>query len=172
VEYLKKKSDEFAEKSGVAKNLLPELKGIYNKSPHRPKVKYFDGDEGIIAMYEDSLTSKTEILSWLNPERTTEFSSEYFRNYYKRRAAKGIHIKAIVNDSKITHEIHARDKAEDREMRIIPKGQLDIGPECYVYDDKVAFMSVREKFGVMIESADIAEAQRKLYELAWKQAKK
>lgn len=171
IAYLDKKSADFKEKSSSAKAMLPELKGIYNLAPRKPKVRFYDGEEGIIAMYEDSLTSKTEILSWLNPEQTTDFSSEYFTNYYKRRAAQGIHIKTIVSDSIIAREIHTRDHAEDREMRIIPKGQMDIGPECYVYGNKVSFMSVREKFGVMVESKDVAEAQRKLFSLAWTKAK-
>lgn len=47
---------------------------------------------------------------------------------------------------------------------------MEIVPECYIYDDKVSFMSLKEKFGVIIESKDIAEAQRKLYELAWQEA--
>lgn len=168
VTYLEKKGKELIEKSQEAKKLLPELKSVYNSLPHKPKVKYYDGEDGIIAMYEDSLTSSTEILSWLNTERTADFSAPYFTEYYKRRTKKGIHIKAIVNDVPIAWEINARNKEEDREMRIIPREMMDIVPECYIYDDKVSFMSLREKFGVMIESKDIAEAQRKLYDLAWK----
>ncbi len=170
VGYLEKKGRALISKASEAKKILPELKSVYNLIPHKPKVKYYDGEDGIIAMYEDSLTSRSEILSWLDPERTADFSEDYFSQYYKRRAEKGIHIKAIVNDVPISHEINSRNKAEDREMKIIPRQMMDIVPECYVYDDKVAFMSLREKFGVMIESKDIAKALRKLYELAWKHA--
>ena len=170
ISYLEQKSKEFKDKSEEAKKLLPELKATYNLIPKKPKVKYYDGEDGLVAMYEHSLTSKTEILSWLNTERTADFAPEYFAEYYKRRAKKNIAIKAIVNDVPTSHEIHTRDKAELRKMKIIAKEKMDIVPECYIYDDKVSFMSLREKFGVMIESKDIAEAQRKLYELAWQEA--
>ena len=172
IAFLEKKSKNFNEKAQEAKKILPQLKGIYNAAPRKPKVMYFEGDDGIINMYEDSLTSKTDILSWLNTETTTKFSAKYFSDYYKRRAKKGIHIKAIVNNVPISREINRRNKAEDREMRLIPKEMMNIVPECYIYDNKVAYMSIEERFGVMIESKDIAEAQRRIYELAWKEASK
>lgn len=170
--FIKKKTEEFKEKTEQAKEMLPELKSIYNLFPRRPKVKYYEGEEGIITIYEDSLTAKTEILSWLNANNTADFAYDYFQEYYKRRAAKHIHIKAIVNDTQISHEIHSRDKSENREMRIIPEKMMNIGPECYIYDDKVAYMSLKEKFGVIIESKEIADAQRAIYNLAWEFATK
>lgn len=170
VRYLNRMSEEFKDRAKEAKEVIPELKSMYNIIAHRPSTRYFEGEEGIIAIYEDSLNSGTEILSWLNTENIADFAYDYFQEYYKRRAQKKIHIKAIVNDVPISHEIHQRDKEENREMRIIPKEMMNIGPECYIYDDKVSFMSLKEKFGVIIESKDIADAQRKLYELAWKAA--
>jgi hypothetical protein len=47
---------------------------------------------------------------------------------------------------------------------------MDIKPEVYVYDNKVAFYSLKERYGVLIESADIAESIKKLYDLAWLEA--
>lgn len=172
VTYLQNKSKDFYVKSLEAKKILPELKGAYNSIPQKPKVSYYEGEDGIIAMYEDSLTAQTEILSWLNTEQTADFGAEYFDQYYKRRTKKGIKIKAIVNDVPTSHEIHSRDKEELREMKIVEKEKMDISPECYIYDDKVSFMSLKEKFGVIIDSKDIATAQKSLYNLAWSEATK
>ncbi|MFA7254273.1 MAG: helix-turn-helix domain-containing protein [Patescibacteria group bacterium] len=170
VSFLERKSREYQDKAAEAKRLLPELKGVYNGAPQKPKVKYYDGEDGIISMYEDSLTAKSQILSWLNTEQTAEFGADYFEKYYERRTQKGITIRAIINDVPVSHEIKKRDIAELRQTRIISKEKMNIVPECYIYDDKVSFMSLKEKFGVIIESKDIAEAQRKLYELAWSEA--
>lgn len=170
ISYLEKKSKDFQQKAEEAKKILPELKSVYNLIPHKPKVKYYDGYDGIISMYEDSLTSKTEILSWLDIASTAEFNKEYFDEYYKRRTKAGISIKGIVSDQPVAYEVNARNKEEKRELRIIPKDMMQIVPECYIYDNKVSFMSLKEKFGVMIESKDIAEAARALYTLAWRAA--
>lgn len=171
ISFLENKSKEFKHKSEEASKILPELKGTYNLIPHKPKVKYYEGDEGITAMYEDSLTAKTEILSWLDIQVTHDFSFEYFNEYYRRRVEKGIHIKAIVNEDRLSREFKKISPEFLREMRIVPREMMVGTPECYIYDDKVSFMSVKERFGVIIESKDIADAQRKLYQLAWERAK-
>jgi len=172
VSFLENKSKQFKHQAEEAKEILPELKSVYNLIPHKPRVKYYEGDEGIIAMYEDSLTAKTEILSWLDIRVTHDFSFEYFDSYYKRRTEKGIKIKAIVNDDPISHQFAKTSKDFLRDLRIVPREMMVGTPECYIYDDKVSFMSVKERFGVIIESKDIADAQRKLYSLAWEQAGK
>ena len=44
--------------------------------------------------------------------------------------------------------------------------------EINVYDNKVMIASWREKLGVVIESAEIADAMKKIFELAWAEAKR
>jgi sugar-specific transcriptional regulator TrmB len=151
------------------KNLLPNLKAL-SKGEKKPSVRYYEGEEGITTLYEDSLTAKTEIYSYNNVANLEELNSEYFNDYYKRRAGKNIFIKAIVNDGPMAREYKSKDKELCREIRIVPEEKMDIEPECYVYDNKVTFMSLREKIGVMIESKDIADAMKRLYELAWERA--
>ena len=41
----------------------------------------------------------------------------------------------------------------------------------YIYDNKVAYISLQEKFGVVVESKEIAEAEKRIYELAWEASK-
>jgi len=150
---------------------LPQFKAL-SKIGKQPEIRFFEGEDGLKSIYEDSLSSKTEILAWNSTGNLEAYMADYFHDYYKRRAAKGIFIKAVVNDLPTAHEYKKHDKELLREIRIVPKEMMDIVPECYVYDNKVAFMSLREKIGVIIESKDIAEAQRRLFELAWEQAEK
>lgn len=168
VNYLDNKSREYKYKAREAKkDVLPELKALFNKNPKKPRVKYYEGEEGIISLYEDSLTSKTEILSWSDIAVTRYFAEDYFVRYYRRRAKRNVFIKAIVKDSQLARDYKKQDKELCREIRIVPEKEMAMVPECYIYDDKVFFVSIKDKFGVLIESQDIADAQRKLYNLAW-----
>jgi len=151
--------------------MLPRL-NMLSKSEKLPSVRFYEGEEGMKSIYEDSLRSKTEILGWSNTANLELYMAEYFHDYFKRRAKKGIFIKAIVNNLPTAHEYRKHDKELLREIRIVPKEMMDIVPECYIYGNKIAFMSLREKIGVLIESKDIAEAQRKLFNLAWETAEK
>lgn len=172
IAFLDARKQQYEKKIESAKALLPELQGIYNAMPQKPKVKFYNGLEGIKTIYLDSLSATGEILSWLDLENIELNQDNYFVNEYPaERARRGIRIKAIVADCKLARERAKADKKQNREMRIIPKDQMNIMPECYIYENKVAFMSHKERFGVIIESKDIAEAQRKLYMLAWEQAK-
>ena len=44
-------------------------------------------------------------------------------------------------------------------------------PEINIYDNKVVFMSLKERFALIIESEELADALKKSFELAWLGAK-
>lgn len=168
---LEKRLKDLEQKVQVSRELSKELDFIAQKQPGKPTLKLFQGKDGVKELYETSLTSRGEIRSWNSVESLEAFDRGFMRDYFKRRAAKNIDIKAIINDGPLTREAKQRDNRERREIRIVPTDKMDIGPEVYVYDNVVSIFSLKEEFGVQIESAEIATAFRKLYDLAWERAK-
>ena len=61
------------------------------------------------------------------------------------------------------------DKKHIRKTQIIPE-RFKISPEIDIYDDKIAILSLKEKFGVIIESREVADAFRKMFTLAYERA--
>ncbi len=155
-----------------AHSLVRQLKFFGSSQPGRPKVSLYDGSTGIRNLYEDSLLSSEDIRSFSSTESLESFDPAFLHDYYEQRANKKIFIKAIINDVSSAHEYQKQDRKLHRELRIVPKDMMDIRPEIYIYDNKVAIFSLEEKFGVMLESTDIANALKKLYDLAWEQAGK
>jgi hypothetical protein len=96
----------------------------------------------------------------------------YFPTYYKRRAEKNISIRAIVPDTPIGRERKIHDVEEKREIAFVPANKYYFSPEINIYDNKVMIASWREKLGIIIESSEIADAMKKIYELAWAEAKR
>jgi len=96
----------------------------------------------------------------------------YFPDYYKRRAGKGIAIRAIIPNTETGLERRSFDKAEMRETALVPKDTFLFSPEINIYDNKIMIASWREKLGIIIESSEIADAMKKIYELAWAEAKR
>ena len=170
---LEQKISQLKLQMGNAKDLATRLGylALHNKAA-KPKVNLFEGEEGVKKMYEDSLLCKTFIRSFLAPASLEDFDHEFADNYFKRRAEKKIKILGLINDSPETWQYVEQEKQLLREIRVVPKEMMDIKPEVYVYDNKVAFYSLKEKYGVLIESADIAESIRQLYDLAWAEAGK
>ena len=102
--------------------------------------------------------------------KTFDTLPKYFPGYYQRRAKKGVAIRAILPDTPESRERQSRDEKELRESRLVPAKAYDFSPEINIYDDKVAIISLAEKLGIIIESKEIAEAHKKIFELAWKGA--
>ncbi len=168
---LERKIQQLQLQMGTAKNLATSLGYLaFTGKESKPKVTLFEGEEGIKKMYEDSLLCKTYIRSFLSPEELKNFDDQFAASYFERRTKKNIHIQGIINDSPESRDYIEHEKELNREIHLVPTDALNIKPEVYIYDNKVAFYSLKEQYGVLIESADIAEAIAKLYDLAWTEA--
>lgn len=152
-------------------DLIPELKSIHNMTD-RSRVRFYEGTEGLIEVYEDTLTSHEPIRAYATVDDMHKGLPNYFPKYYKRRAGNGIHIRAIIPDTEIGRERKSLDKDEMRESALVPADKFYFSPEINIYDNKVMIASWREKLGIIIESAEIADAMKKIYELAWAEAKR
>lgn len=154
-----------------ARKIIPELKSIHNIAD-RPKVLFYEGREGMEKVYEDTLTSTEPIRAYASVENMHSGLPGYFPEYYKRRAGKDIAIRAIIPDSETGRERKSFNSKEKRETALVPKEAFDFIPEINIYDDKVMIASWREKLGIIIKSSEIADAMKKIYELAWAEAKR
>ena len=152
------------------KKVIPELKSIHNVAG-RPKVRFYEGTNGLRGAYEDTLTSHETIRAYANVNEMHQALIGYFPKYYERRAGKNIAIRAIIPDSPIGKHRASKDKNEMRESVLVPMSEYNFSPEINIYDNKVMIASWKEKLGVVIESAEIADAMKKIYELAWIGAK-
>lgn len=171
VAHLEKKSFEISQKLEAMRQSLPELKAIYSEKGIQPHIRFFEGKEGIEAVYEDTLTSTEPIRAYASVRDMHQALPHYFPKYYQRRTEKGIAIRAIVPDTPEGKERKSFDAQEARVSVLVPIKKFDFSPEINIYDDKVAVMSLAEEFGVIIQSKEIAEAQKKIFELAWLGAK-
>ena len=168
---LQKKLEEDQKFINEARKIIPELKSIHNVSD-RPKVFFYEGEEGLEKVYEDTLTSSEPIRAYATVDDMHTGLKNYFPEYYKRRARAGIAIRAITPKTEIGLERKSHDKEEMREMALVPKDKYYFSPEINIYDDKVMIASWREKLGIIIESHEIADAMKKIYELSWAEAKR
>lgn len=167
---LEKQAQEAENKISEIKKIIPDLKSIHNVRG-RPKVRFYEGVNGLKDVYEDTLTSHEEILAYANVDQMHQTLLGYFPKYYKERTEKNISIRAIIPDSPVGRNRAGEDEKEKRETALVPIEKYNFSPEINIYDNKVMIASWREKLGIIIESAEIADAMKKIYELAWIGAK-
>lgn len=167
---LQKKVEENQKFINEAKKIIPELKSIHNIKD-RPKVFFYEKSEGLKRVYEDTLTSHEPIRAYATVDDMHKGLSNYFPEYYRRRARAGISIRAIIPKTEIGIERSTHNKEELREIEFVPADKYYFSPEINIYDNKVMIASWKEKLGIIIESQEISDAMKKIFELAWLGAK-
>lgn len=171
VAYMKKEAEDLVANLSAASSLVPELKSIHNVS-ERPRVRFYEGKEGLESVYEDTLTSHETIRAYAAVDDMHKTLPDYFPKYYQRRVKEGIAIRAIIPATVIGKDRAEKDRTEMRETALVPPEAYSFTPEINIYDNKVMIASWREKLGIIIESAEIADAMKKTFELAWAEAKR
>ena len=153
----------------IVEELVPQLKSFHMVTD-RPVVRFYEGEKGLRYVYEDTLTAHETIRAYASVEDTNAGLPGYFPKYYKRRTAAGIGIRAIFPHTKEASERSAFDKIEKRESVHVPREKYAFSPEINIYDNKVMIASWKEKLGITIESREISDAMKKIFELAWAEA--
>jgi hypothetical protein len=140
-------------------------------------VRFFEGWEGVRRVYEDTLTSQEEILNFANSAVVREFWPAYDEEYVAERVKRGIYLRGIAPSDATGKRVHGQDKQMLREIRLVPAKDFDFQNEINIYGHKVAICSFdsglrsgSDMFGVIIESREVAETQRQIFEMAWRYA--
>jgi sugar-specific transcriptional regulator TrmB len=166
LDQLKNKKFEMEDKIDNLGNCIAQFELLKNEYKGKPRVVFFEGEAGVQNIMEDTLTSSTILRAYSSLNELTDLFPSYWPNYYKRRAQKGVFVKAIYPANEFSYKHKLRDKEELRESKLIPK-EFDFHMDIMIYDNKVAITSFKEKFGVLINSQDMSESQRNIFDFIW-----
>lgn len=175
-EYLKrlfeKQSGELESKQKELEKLLPGLSKMFETAGERPRVRFFEGKEGLITMREEVLRSGAKEINVIYSADDSEkvYSEDERNEFLKRRASKGINTKAIYTRSSGKF---LPPPSPLTESRIVPEDIFPIGADIIIYENSVALTALKGKLmGVIIQSDEIAISMRSIFNLAWESAQK
>lgn len=167
IDLCKEAQQEAKLKENLAEELTLELKPI-QKTGTRPQVRFYEGVKGIKTVFEDSLTAQSgNIIAFTSIEDQHASIPNYFPEYYQRRKEKKIFMRSIFPDTPMGKTRQQENKNEYRDSVLVSAEIYGIHPAINVYDDKLMIASFREELGIIIASDEIAEAMKKIFELAW-----
>lgn len=156
-----------------AKDALTALEGVlgqmtseYNVAGGKPGVRFYEGEEGVRKVLEDSLTSKTDILQYADVEIIEKRLKKAGDDYLRARARRSIAKKLIVIDSAFTRNLYATVNEEAKsEVRAIKKGDSPFDVALMIYDGKISYLTLRAEtsIGVIIADQSIYEMHRHLF---------
>lgn len=151
---------------------MPILNAIRNPLIVQPKVRFFQGLDGIKEVYNDTIRGPIgtiyAICDWdfLFPLSKSRELHDWMWNYADRRAAQNIMFLAIANKSAESDVAHKLGRRQKRKIKMLRGVYLPV--EIMVYGGKVAFMSSKDDMvGVIIEDAAIADTLRNFHKAIW-----
>lgn len=148
-------------KKNKIEQILPLLKQMSSTSTYKPKVKFYEGIEGISNIYDEISNTSKIIYSAFSPENYFSLFSEKDNNVFFDNIRKnGGQIKDLVENSELGKN-HLKNPCyhDTGTAKLLPK-DFDLTVDLIVAGDKVALISLKNLMGVVIENPEIANLHR------------
>jgi len=171
LDILKKEKQEIENKEREIKEILPELKSVYNVAPGKPKIQFYEGEAMFEKIAEDILGSGAkEILEIYNADLLPKtFSILEKTGFDKKRKELGIKSKSIYTRS----AGRFKNPLELTEELFIEQEKFPFWSNIFIYANRIGIASLKgDMMGVIIESEEISETMKSLFKLAWEGKKK
>ena len=115
-----------------------------------------------------TLKKGDEILAYVG-EYENEELEKYMHDYVLRRAKKGIRARGIAEAKPGIKAFIKENKAQLRTTKLVSEGRFNLKNEINIYANKVIIITYKpEPFGILIESKEVADTQRAIFEMAWR----
>lgn len=152
-------------------SILPDLNMIYSGSKQKPRVRIFEGKEGVISQVEETLSAKGKILRvYATRSHKDGFMEKHMPDYLEKRARAGISLHGIHPDDS-ANRTRIKDAIHTDKNIFIARDKYKFTSDIVIYDNTVSFIQFNELSGIMIESALIADAMKSAFDLAFEGAK-
>jgi sugar-specific transcriptional regulator TrmB len=149
--------------------VLPDLNTIYNRSRSKPRIRFFQGEEGIRTVLWDTLTcSPGPLRGILSMQELLETPGRLVMDQFIQARVKiGLHFRVIRSHTRDTEAIWPTSEKELRRLRYAP-ADVQLAMTSLIYNDTVAFISSkRELYGILIQSEEFHTLQETLFESLW-----
>ena len=170
------------QKHTLAKGLLSPLTTLYQTNqPEPPKIRFFQGEEGLKKLTNVILTSKDKTIRTLASYEENikkPFTETFQKNLWNARAQKHIFGHILYTQKDIPFLSQSRDHGEtgniryNREVRILPP-EINLDILYTIVDDNVLFWSSKEEgYSFHIQSPSYANSLKSLFDFLWAQSEK
>jgi HTH-type transcriptional regulator, sugar sensing transcriptional regulator len=149
--------------------VLPDLHSIYNRSRSKPRIRFFEGEEGIRTVLWDTLNcSAGPLRGILSMQELLETPGHLVLDQYIQARVKiGLRFRVIRSNIRDTEAIWPTSEKELRQLRYAP-ANVTLAMTSFIYDGTVSFISSkRELYGILIQSKEFHALQETLFESLW-----
>lgn len=156
------------------KKILPDLDKLYESRGEHPKVRFFEGKEGIALLQEDILKTRAKSIEEIIPldEAYKNFppsKTDHRKRMYEKM--RKVHFR-IIYTSKKGAILPETNIVEKRSIKFIKHEIFPISAEIVLFGDKtLIFVTKSKPFAVVLEDQLITNTFRMIFDLLWKNLK-
>lgn len=154
------------------KKTLSQLNTLFLTAEDKPKIRFFEGKEGLLTMIKDFKTSRFESVEEfvsldkafeMVPPKENDFRQKLTRKFRKVPMR-------VIYTSKNGPILKAKEGSKER--RFVPPAKFPYSGSITIYGSKIALMAEnRHLVGTIIENHEIANTLRSLFNFAWDSTK-
>ena len=162
-------------KLSLVEGMVPSLLALEKTARGAaPKMRYYEGFEGIVSVFNESLNAKSEILTYSNIEKLIKKFPGVLREHCRERARRKQRIRTISSyhpDAEhFLTDFYPSDYIQSSvQLLFVNPREFLIESEVTIFDDKVCVISLseQENLGVIIENQGYADTTRTIFNLSW-----
>jgi sugar-specific transcriptional regulator TrmB len=156
--------------------LLPDLNVLFNRTPHKPRVRYYEGMQGVRQFHDELLQTPSREYFYFGSMQGLEgvVGRRYLKSFVRRRVEKNIRAHAIrIREQEIDEPLLMPGDELHREVRYISLPQAASVVNMTLFDGKVAIVaSTGENYALIIESEGLFTLLKLIWDYLWDIAEK
>jgi len=165
---LEQEKAQVREKEKMINAVIPQLSEIFaaTHGQNKPQVRFYEGKSGLLAVRDEVLKSKEKVAYALfHRDKIQEiFNEDERKSFSDKRIKKGIQVNAIYTSQE--GPVLRDNKKDKTDYTFIPNTLYNSAIDITVFDYKLVITSLQEPLlSVLIESQDIADSFKQLFEL-------
>lgn len=157
--------------------ILPQLSALTGKAGRTPIVRFYDTIDGARQAVMDTIRGKEKIRrDFASVESIVNFLGKRFIDrQVEERVRKEVHVRSLRSPEvggMAQKDWYLRPGTEKllREVRYLPR-RMGFTPVIFIHDDTVTVISSKEEsYALVVQSKELAEALKVLFDSAWEMA--
>lgn len=146
--------------------LLPELRSLYNATPHKPKVRFYEGKQEVRELYEQLVNTKAYDNIY-SPEFVAGMWGEYSPELGRRVAANGVKVRELIATTSGPVAYSKYFKKPLQEIRYWP-GAKPLSSDLILFENKLAIVSYdTDIHTIVIEGSGIVDTVQAMFDFMW-----
>ncbi len=164
--------DRLQSQMSTFRSIKPLLDDLYLKEGSKPKVRFYSGIAQIQRLYEMFLVEHSKIdFFGADLEIFSQYMEPVFNKYTKEFQEGAHQVREVVTMNQFNLEYARKQYNRFHKIRVIDK-QFQFFGDNAIYGNTVLITSFSDDpFAVTIESKDVAQTFRSLFEVAWVSAR-